>query len=49
MAVCFAHSGTRALKADKEQGVAWPGVLQGGKWIATSKNPERKWGGDDRK
>ena len=49
MAVCFAHSEDARYAGYKEQGVAWMGVLQGGKWVTITKSPERKWGGYDRK
>ncbi len=45
MAVCFSHSDDARYAGYMQQGRAWVGVTQGGKWVTISGSPERKWGG----
>ncbi|MEY2562202.1 MAG: hypothetical protein QOH88_395 [Verrucomicrobiota bacterium] len=45
MAVCFSHSDDARYLGYKQSGIAWVGVLHGGKWVTISGKDERKWGG----
>lgn len=44
MGVCFSHSDDARYLGYKQSGVAWMGILKGGKWTTISRKDERKWG-----
>ena len=45
MAVCFSHNDDARYQGYRQSGIAWVGILQGGKWVTISGKDERKWGG----
>jgi len=45
MAVCFPYNDDARYNGVGKIGMAWVGVLQGGKWVTISGNYPRKWGG----
>lgn len=45
MAICFSRSDDARYVGYGQSGMAWVGLLQGGKWVTISRDDKTKWGG----